>query len=99
MITTSSVSGLRERTVGWFLGILIALAAGHARQLAGAEIPRALPEGKIPADQRLEPLKDLDGYFPFVPPATKEQWAKRAEVVRRRLLVTLGLWPMPSKQP
>ena len=61
--------------------------------------PRVLPEGKVPKDQRLEPLKTLDGYFPFTVPATVDEWNKRAEVVRRQILVSQGLWPMPEKTP
>jgi len=50
-------------------------------------------------DRRLGPLKDLDGYFPFDPPATREAWQARAADVRRRILVSQGLWPMPAKTP
>src|SRR5260221_3109461 len=64
--------------------------------LAGAA-PRVLPEGKLPNDSRLAPLKDLDGYFPFTPPASKSAWEKRAERVRQQILVSQGLWPMPTK--
>ena len=64
-----------------------------------AEAPRALPVGQLPADVRLKPLKDLDGYFPFTPPTSKIDWAKRAERVRRQILVSQGLWPMPTKTP
>ena len=64
-----------------------------------AAIPRVLPEGKQPNDVRLKPLKDLDGYFPFTPPARKTDWETRAERVRRQVLVSQGLWPMPTKTP
>jgi dienelactone hydrolase len=64
-----------------------------------AEAPRALPAGKLPNDVRLQPLKDLEGYFPFTPPASKAEWEKRAERVRRQILVSQGLWPMPTKTP
>jgi dienelactone hydrolase len=64
-----------------------------------AAVPRVLPEGTLPNDVRLEPLKDLDGYFPFTPPASKAEWEKRAERVRRQILVSQGLWPMPTKTP
>src|SRR5258706_7338536 len=64
-----------------------------------AAAPRVLPEGKLPNDIRLEPLKDLDGYFPFTPPASMAAWEKRAERVRRQILVSQGLWPMPTKTP
>ena len=61
--------------------------------------PRALPEGRLPSDTRLQPLKDLDGYFPFTPPASQGEWEKRAERVRRQILISQGLWPMPTKTP
>ncbi len=64
-----------------------------------AEAPRALPPGEWPRDGRYEPLKDLDGYFPFRPPATGEAWERRAEWVRRRILVSQGLWPLPTRTP
>jgi dienelactone hydrolase len=44
-------------------------------------------------------LKDLNGYFPFTPPKTLEVWKTRREEVRRRILVSQGLWPMPEKGP
>src|SRR3954454_20723440 len=64
-----------------------------------AATPRALPPGKLPNDVRLKPLKDLDGYFPFTPPKSKDEWQTRADFVRRRILVAEGLWPMPTKTP
>src|ERR1043166_9094977 len=73
--------------------ILLAAAAANAAP------PRALPEGKLPDDKRLEPLKDLDGYFPFTVPKSKGEWEKRAERVRRQILISQGLWPMPTKTP
>lgn len=66
---------------------------------AFAESPRVLPEGQLPKDSRLEPLKDLNGYFPFTPAKSKEEWESRAERVRRQILVANGLWPMPTKTP
>jgi dienelactone hydrolase len=65
----------------------------------GAAGPRVLPEGQLPGDARLGPLKDLNGYFPFVPPPSKAAWAARSEFVRRQVLVALGMWPMPEKTP
>lgn len=73
------------------------LAGFHLAATAGG--PRVLPPGELPSDRRLEPLKDLDGYFPFHPPDTREAWARRAEEVRRRVLVSQGLWPLPSRTP
>jgi len=65
----------------------------------GLSAPRALPVGQLPADVRLQPPKDLDGYFPFTPPDSREQWERRADRVRRQILVSQGLWPMPTKTP
>src|SRR6267378_2784532 len=77
----------------------LCLALSIAATAAASAAPRVLPEGKLPNDIRLEPLKDLDGYFPFTPPASKAAWEKRAERVRRQILVSQGLWPMPRKTP
>ncbi len=59
----------------------------------------AVPASAAPNDVRLQPLKDLNGYFPFTPPKSKAEWEKRAEYVRRQILVSQGLWPMPTKTP
>ena len=66
-------------TVRLLLALSITTTAGVV-----AAAPRVLPEGKLPNDTRLEPLKDLDGYFPFTPPASKDAWETRAERVRRK---------------
>ncbi len=50
-------------------------------------------------DVRLQPLKDLNGYFPFNPPSSLTDWQARREYVRRQILVAGGLWPMPTKTP
>ena len=56
------------------LAWLIVLVVLIPRPTASAQPPRALPAGKLPDDVRLQPLKDLDGYFPFTPPKTPEEW-------------------------
>ncbi len=50
-------------------------------------------------DIRHQPLKDLNGYFPFNPPKSLQEWEQRKEYVKRRILVATGLWPMPTKTP
>ena len=50
-------------------------------------------------DVRHQPLKDLNGYFPFNPPSSLNEWEERREYVRRQILVATGLWPMPTKTP
>ncbi|HTN74505.1 MAG TPA: acetylxylan esterase, partial [Pirellulaceae bacterium] len=61
--------------------------------------PQVLSEGKAPHDARLAPPKDYDGYFPFTPSATVDAWNERAALVRRQILVSQGLWPLPTKAP
>jgi dienelactone hydrolase len=50
-------------------------------------------------DPRLAPPRDLDGYFPFHPPESAAAWTSRAEELRLRLRVALGLWPEPPRTP
>ena len=77
--------------------VLLAAAVLSLESHALAAGPRALPAGQRPDDIRLQPPKDLDGYFPFHPPDSKEAWQRRAERVRQRILVSQGLWPMPTR--
>ena len=81
------------------LAVLLVLPCLSAIAAAGAETVRVLPPGQLPEDKRLGPLTDLNGYFPFVPCKTRQQWAVRSERVHRQLLVATGLWPMPTKTP
>ncbi len=78
--------------------LVIALATVFAVTQAPAA-PRALPAGQLPNDVRLAPPKDLNGYFPFTPPKSKEAWPERAAFVQRQMKAALGLWPMPTKTP
>ncbi len=78
--------------------LLLAFLALGIVPAAQAEL-RVYPEGEVPKDSRLEPLKDLNGYFPFDVPANKTAWESRANQLRRQVLVATGLWPMPEKTP
>lgn len=64
-----------------------------------AQAPRVFPAGTLPDDVRLNPLKDLNGFFPMEVPKSLESWEQRAEKLRKRVLVSNGLWPMPAKTP
>ena len=79
--------------------IAACLAAAGVSALAPALSPAPSPAAARADDVRLAPLKDLDGSFPFQPPDSLGAWQARAADVRRRLLVSLGLWPMPTKTP
>src|SRR5437016_4116215 len=43
--------------------------------------------------------RDLDTHHLFTPPATRADWEKRAATIKKRILVSCGLWPMPAKTP
>lgn len=95
-----SRSFVRSRLQRLALGFISpVLALGLISIGLAADVPRVLPQGKAPADKRLEPPKDLDGYFPFQVPKTVPEWNKRAERVKRQMLVSQGLWPMPAATP
>jgi|TARA_B110000914_G_scaffold9025_1_gene7437 dienelactone hydrolase len=78
--------------------ILLVLALVSAASILSAA-PRALPVGKLPDDKRFADLKDLNGYFPFTPPTTKEEWGQRSEKLRHALKVSVGLFPEPDRSP
>ena len=82
----------------WLLLTLALITAGSSLQIHAAD-GKALGAGELPADGRLGPLKDLNGYFPFNVPDSKDAWQRRAGDLRRRILVSTGLWPMPEKTP
>jgi dienelactone hydrolase len=75
--------------------LLVTLAA----PLFAADLPRVLPQGQLPDDIRLQPLKDLDGYFPWKPSSSPHAWQVRAEQVRTQMRVALGILPAPTKTP
>ena len=50
-------------------------------------------------DIRNSSPKDLNGFFPFDPPSTLEEWEKRKEKLVLRMQVATGLYPMPIKTP
>lgn len=81
-----------------WIAAIAGCVAGLVQPLDAAG-PRVLPAGAEPADTRLGALKDLDGYFPFQPPESLVAWNRRAETVRRRILVSQGIWPEPSRTP
>lgn len=60
---------------------------------------RVLDAGQQPNDRRLQPPKDLDGYFPFEVPESKAAWEQRQAELKHRVQVAVGLYPMPEKTP
>jgi dienelactone hydrolase len=80
------------------------LAAGAVAATRGLRPPPARAAsptdiGGLPADARLGKPNDLNGYYPFAVPKTREEWEARRAKLREQLLVATGLWPMPAKTP
>lgn len=48
-------------------------------------------------DRRATLIRDLNLNYSFPEYRTKEEWLQRAEHLRRQILVSAGLWPMPPK--
>jgi len=76
-------------------------AAGLALAFAGAvSCPRvgvaAEPTEPKSSVESKYAIKDLDGHFPFAVPESKEAWEVRAKELRQQMLVSLGMYPMPT---
>lgn len=97
MPRTVSVPALFTRA--FCLGFALWLSQWIVPERVLAQAPRVSPESQVPEDRRLEPLKDLDGYFPFEVPQDLATWERRREAVRRQILVANGLWPMLPQPP
>ena len=84
-----------SKTVSGTILVVAALVAN----VATAQDTNVFEAGQLPNDSRLQPRKDLNGYFPFEVPQGKAAWEARADELRRQVLIATGLWPMPEKTP
>lgn len=93
--------GMLSRTGAIVSGVAATSLVSWSELLLGPQGAEAAAAASaaLPADSRLGALKDLNGYFPFVPAATPAEWAARREYVKRQILVAAGLWPMPPRPP
>jgi dienelactone hydrolase len=70
----------------------------HAQ--SAENVSRVLQPGQAPADKRLDTPRTLnDAYHPWEPPASLPAWEQERQAIRERILVGLGLWPMPPAIP
>ena len=82
------------RTVMYFT-LAIACLCSASR----GEDSRVYDPGQLPNDVRLTAPKDLNGYFPLKVPAGKAAWEARAELLRQRVKIATGVWPVPERTP
>ena len=77
---------------------LLVLCTALLSGLAYAEAPIVF-SGDQPQDSRLGDLKTLNGFFPFKPVKDLNEWKRRQTEIKRRILVSQGLWPLPTRTP
>ena len=78
----------------YIVGFCIVIVMG----VVHAESPVVFPDD-LPRDHRLDDLRTLNGFFPFQPVSNLKQWTQRQSDIKRRILVSQGLWPLPTKTP
>ena len=61
--------------------------------------PRITPMGELPPDARLSPLKDLNGYFPMVPPKDEHEWAGAPSICKTENACGTGIVAASRKTP
>lgn len=88
------VDGIGTTSRCFPLVLVIAMAAGAAH----GQAPRALVPGEAVPDWRLGPPRHLDGEHPFHPVTTVTEWVARRDLIRRRVAISAGLWPMPARE-
>jgi dienelactone hydrolase len=62
---------------------------------AGSLMAQSVPDD----DRRLTEIRHLDLTYTFPVYRTKEEWQARAEHLRKQILFSAGLWPMPERAP
>ena len=90
---------ISRRTALQIAAATVAASSLTSPRSSRADVPKVFTAERKVGDKRLGDLKDYNGNFPWEPSATVAEWERRAEYVRRQMLVANGLWPMPSKQP
>src|SRR5215472_14870658 len=76
--------------------LTIAFAAAIAG--AGAVGSGFVARGSVAAPDEAKP-RDLDTRHLFTPASSRKAWEERASAIRRQILFSAGLLPMPEKTP
>lgn len=77
--------------------VALSKSPGYNPEAALKDI-RALPLPRSVRDMRAETMRDTDTVF-TMPRYTKEDWEAKAGLLRTRILLGSGLYPMPEKTP
>lgn len=68
----------------------------------GAAMPSptdVLSEGERLNDRRVAEIKTHNTPWEFQKPASREEWSAKRDRIRRKILISCGLWPMGEKGP
>lgn len=86
----------KQRAVGW---MVISAASGFNPQRS-FELMRVYSDrpGPVP-DERVQEKRHTYSSFDFPEYKTEGEWEARRAEIRRKILVSAGLWPMPEKLP
>jgi dienelactone hydrolase len=87
---------VRQQTIGW-LAISAAPGFNPQRTFELAHVYADRP-GPVP-DERVREKRHTRSPFEFPEYRTKQEWEARRAEIRRKILVSAGLWPMPGKCP
>lgn len=79
-------------------GLCAVLMVGAACAEKPAEKPVVF-EDRPSGDHRLGKLKTLNGFFPFKAVTNLAAWKQRQIAIKRRVLISQGLWPLPTRTP
>ncbi|MFY7894225.1 MAG: alpha/beta hydrolase family protein [Pirellula sp.] len=87
---------VRSTYVRWgSTALSLSLTLGLSHPLSSTGLAKE-PIEPTPLAESKYAIKDLDGHFPFAVPETKEAWESRAKELRQQMLVSLGMYPMPT---
>jgi hypothetical protein len=91
---------MRLSALNLVIGLVVVLVwtARAGNSPASEESGRPLSETSL-RDTRAEEEVGLRTPVTFTPFASRNEWKKRAAIVRDHILVSTGLWPMPKKTP
>ncbi len=78
--------------------LVVASTITFGKSSASEESTGAVPEPSL-QDTRAETELGLRTPKTFTPFSSRNEWKKRAAIVRDHILVSTGLWPMPKKTP
>ncbi|MBO0721973.1 MAG: acetylxylan esterase, partial [Blastocatellia bacterium] len=67
--------------------------------LAGSSLAQSGAQSVPDEDRRQTEIRHIDFTYTLPEYRTKEEWLARADELRKQILFSAGLWPMPEKHP